>query len=429
MDDDQVLLSYDGGEEGLPRVSGAAGESAIDISRLLDDTGMITLDYGFANTASCESGITHIDGRQGVLRYRGYPIQQLAEQSSFLEVTYLLNYGELPTSEEIAGFEERITQHTLLNEEMKRLFDAFPKDTPPMAILSSATQALSAFYPDYLDPRDPQAVEEGAIRLIAKLPTIAAFAYKKSVGQPYVYPRNDLYYTDNFLQMFFSVPTEPYQIDPLVAKALDVLFILHADHGQNLSTSTVRFVGSGLADLFASIAAGINGLSGPLHGGANVQVVEMLQRIHDDPSGLQKYLAKAKDRHDSFRLMGFGHRVYRNFDPRANFIKEIADEILDKLGREDPLLDIALELEAAALSDDYFVERKLYPNVDFYSGIIYRAIGFPARSFPVLFAIGRLPGWIAQWREMMADPETRIGRPRQLYVGPKARDYVPVDQR
>jgi citrate synthase len=429
MAEDGVVLRYDGNEVELPRVRGTVGEVALDIGDLRRETQLITIDNGFMNTAACESAITYVDGEQGVLLYRGYPIEELARDSTFLEVAYLLLYGELPSRRELDDLAERITQHTLLVEDMKRLFDAFPRDAHPMAILSSATRALSSFYTDFLNPNDPEAVEESALRLIAKLPTIAAFAHKKSLGQPYVYPRNDLYYTDNFLYMMFAVPSEPYEIDPLVARTLDVLLVLHADHEQNLSTSTVRMVGSGGADLFASIAAGIDGLSGPAHGGANQAVVEMLERIHKDGGNYQKYLDKAKDRKDRFRLTGFGHRVYKNFDPRAEIIKELADQVLDNLGSSDALLEIARELEQAALADDYFVERRLYPNVDFYSGIIYRAIGFPIRSFPVLFGIGRLPGWIAQWREMKADPSTKIGRPRQLYTGPKRREYVPIGER
>jgi citrate synthase len=429
MAEDGVVLRYDGNEVELPRVRGTVGEVAVDIGDLRRETQLITLDNGFMNTAACESAITYVDGEQGMLLYRGYPIEELARDSTFLEVAYLLLYGELPSRGELDDLADRIIHHTLLVEDMKRLFDAFPKDAHPMAILSSATRALSSFYTDFLNPNDPEAVEESALRLIAKLPTIAAFAHKKSLGQPYVYPRNDLYYTDNFLYMMFAVPSEPYEIDPLVARTLDVLLVLHADHEQNLSTSTVRMVGSGGADLFASISAGIDGLSGPAHGGANQAVVEMLERIHRDGGNYQKYLDKAKDRKDRFRLTGFGHRVYKNFDPRAEIIKELADQVLDKLGSSDALLEIARELEQAALADDYFVERRLYPNVDFYSGIIYRAIGFPIRSFPVLFAIGRLPGWIAHWREMKADPATKIGRPRQLYTGPKRREYVPIGER
>ena len=382
-----------------------------------------------AAPASTKSAVSYVDGELGELRYRGYPIEQLAEHSSFLEVAYLLFHGELPARGELDAFMADITRHTLLNEEMKRLFDAFPKSAHPMAILSSATNAMSTFYPEIHDPQDPKAVEQSAIRLIAKLPTVAAFAYKKSIGQPYMYPSNRLDYAANFLRMMFGLPVEDYEVDPVIAKALDVLLILHADHGQNCSTSTVRLVGSSHANLFASVAAGINALWGPLHGGANQRVLEMLDMIVADGGDSRKFIDKAKDKDDPFRLWGFGHRVYKNYDPRARILKDFAHEVVSRLGSNDPLLEVAMALEEAALTQDYFIERKLYPNVDFYSGIMFRALGFPVRMFTVLFAIGRLPGWIAQWKEMSEDPNTRIGRPRQIYVGYDDRDYAPIADR
>ncbi len=405
------------------------GNSGIDISNLRSDTGYVTLDYGFGNTASCQSAITYINGEAGELRYRGYKIEELARNATFLEVAYLLIHGELPTADELEVYKTEITNHTLLNEEMKRLFDAFPRAAHPMGILSSATSAMSTFYENYHNPSDPDHVTESSIRLIAKLPTVASFAYKKSIGQPYMYPRNDLDYSSNFLHMMFALPTSPYEVDPAVARALDALLILHADHGQNCSTATVRIAGSSEANLFASVASGMNALWGPLHGGANQAVIEMLTSIKEDGGDYHKYVAKAKDKNDPFRLMGFGHRVYKNFDPRANVLKDFAKDVLEAVGREDELLDIAAGLEQVALEDDYFIERKLYPNVDFYSGIIFRALGFPVRMFTVLFAIGRLPGWIAQWKEMTEDPRTRIGRPRQVYVGEVARDFRPLGNR
>lgn len=423
MSDKTAKLTYDGGEIEFPIVDGTEGGSAIDISRLRSETGLISLDYGFANTAATRSKVSYVDGGKGELRYRGYTIEDLAEHSTFLEVAYLLFYGELPTPEALAQYKRSVTEHTLLNEEMKRLFDAFPKSAHPMAILSSATNAMATFYPEYHNPTDPYAVEQSALRLIAKLPTVAAFAYKKSIGQPYIYPRNDLDYTENFLHMMFALPVEEYEVDPVVARALDVLLILHADHSQNCSTSTVRLVGSSQANLFTSVAAGMSALWGPLHGGANQRVVEMLDQINADGRNYQKYIDKAKDRDDPFRLWGFGHRVYKNYDPRARILKTFAHEVMERIGGDDPLLDIARKLEEAALSDDYFVERNLYPNVDFYAGLVYRALGFPTRMFTVLFAIGRLPGWIAQWREMSEDPETRIGRPRQIFDGHPTRPF------
>jgi citrate synthase len=405
------------------------GPSAFAIGSLLKDAGVTTLDYGYANTAPTRSAITYLDGDNGILRYRGYPIEELAERSSFLETAYLLIYGELPSAAQLEDWITSIKHHTLLHEEFRRFFDGFPMDAHPMGILASAVAALSTFYQASEDPTDHDDVEISTIRLIAKMPTIAAYAYKKSVGQPFVYPDNSLDYESNFLRMMFAVPAEPYVLDDEVAKALRVLLILHADHEQNCSTSTVRMVGSSHANLYASISAGIAALWGPLHGGANQEVLEMLQAIEDDGGDVSQAVARAKDKEDPFRLMGFGHRVYKNYDPRARIIKTAADTILAKMGADDNLLRIARELEEVALNDPYFVERKLYPNVDFYSGLIYRALGFPVGMFTVLFAIGRLPGWIAQWREMMTDPSSRIGRPRQLYVGAGLRPYVPIAKR
>ncbi len=413
----------------LPIAEATEGQSAVDVSTLLRDAGVTTLDYGFANTAATRSSITYIDGDAGILRYRGYPIEQLAEQSTFLETAYLLIYGELPSAEQLEGWTTAIGRHTLLHEEFRGFFDSFPKDAHPMGILASATAALSTFYQDSEDPFDPDDVEISTIRLMAKMPTIAAWAYKKSIGQPYIYPDNALDFESNFLRMMFAVPSEPYIADPVVAGALRTLLLLHADHEQNCSTSTVRLVGSSHANLFASVSAGISALWGPLHGGANQEVLEMLRAIAADGGDVTKYVARAKDHDDPFRLMGFGHRVYKNYDPRARIIKEASDRILDRLGVHDELLDIAVKLEQAALSDEYFISHKLYPNVDFYSGLIYHALGFPVAMFTVLFAIGRVPGWIAHWREMMRDPGSRIGRPRQVYVGARERDYVPLAER
>ena len=425
----EAQLEWNGRDSNLNVVVGTEGEKGVDISRLRSETGLVTLDKGFGNTAETASEVTYINGEEGILRYRGYPIETLAESSTFLEVAYLLYHGELPDKDELEEYEEAISTHTLLREDAKHLFEAFPMEAHPMQILASATSALASYYPDALDPFDEPSIAISTTRLIAKLPTIAAWAYKHSMDQPYVYPRNDLPYTANFLNMMFALPTESFDVDPLIARALDQLFILHADHGQNCSSSTVRMVGSGQANIFSSVAAGIHALSGPSHGGANQEVVEMLAEISAEGGEVQRYVERAKDRDDPFRLMGFGHRIYKNFDPRAELIKKTASEVLDALGVDDPLLDIALELEEAALSDEYFVERKLYPNVDFYSGIIYRAMGFPTEMFTVLFAIGRLPGWISQWREMNQDPTTRIWRPRQIYVGAEARDYVRVEDR
>jgi citrate synthase len=424
-----VALRHPGGDLELPTKPATEGSAGIDISKLLSSTGLVTLDPGFVNTASCSSEITYIDGAAGILRYRGYPIEQLAERSNFIEVSYLLIYGELPTATQLADFTEKISRHTLLHEDLKRFFDGFPRDAHPMPVLSSAVSALSTFYQDSLNPFDEPNVELSTIRLLAKVPTLAAYAFKKSVGQPFLYPDNSLGLVENFLRLTFGLPAEPYEVDPALAKALDLLFVLHADHEQNCSTSTVRLVGSSEANLFASISAGINALFGPLHGGANAAVLEMLETIRDDGGDVDTFVKKVKNKEDGVRLMGFGHRVYKNYDPRATIIKRTADEILGKLGADDHLLDIAKQLEERALSDDYFIERKLYPNVDFYTGLIYRAMGFPTRMFTVLFAIGRLPGWIAHWREMVKDPATKIGRPRQVYVGPAEREFTPIEGR
>ena len=418
-----------GADLALPIVATTEGARGADVSKLLSSTDLVTFDPGFANTASCASQITYIDGDAGILRYRGYPIEELAEKSSFAEVSYLLIYGALPTAEQLSDFSNRISRHTLLHEDLKRFFDGFPRDAHPMPVLSSAVSALSTFYQDSLDPFDAAQVDLSTTRLLAKVPTIAAYAYKKSVGQPFLYPDNSISLVENFLRMTFGLPAEPYEADPAVVRALDLLFMLHADHEQNCSTSTVRLVGSSQANLFASISAGVNALFGPLHGGANSAVLEMLEGIRDGGDDVKTFVEKVKNKEDGVKLMGFGHRVYKNYDPRAAIIKKTADQILSAMGKRDDLLDIALELEGYALSDDYFVERKLYPNVDFYTGLLYRAMGFPTKMFTVLFAIGRLPGWIAQWHEMINDPQTRIGRPRQLYTGPEARSYVPMENR
>ncbi|HEX5405460.1 MAG TPA: citrate synthase [Pseudonocardiaceae bacterium] len=423
-----VALRHQGGELELPVKPATEGAPGIDVAKLLSKTGFVTLDPGFVNTAACSSEITYIDGDAGILRYRGYPIDQLAERSNFIEVSYLLIYGELPTQAQLDDFTTKIKRHTLLHEELKQFFGGFPRDAHPMPVLSSAVSALSTFYQDSLNPFDEPNVELSTIRLLAKVPTLAAYAFKKSVGQPFLYPDNSLGLVENFLRMTFGLPAEPYDVDPVVVKALDLLFILHADHEQNCSTSTVRLVGSSEANLFASISAGINALFGPLHGGANAAVLEMLQGIRADGGDVDSFVKKVKNKEDGVKLMGFGHRVYKNYDPRAKIIKATADEILAKLGN-DHLLDLAKQLEERALSDDYFIERKLYPNVDFYTGLIYRAMGFPTRMFTVLFAIGRLPGWIAHWREMVKDPATKIGRPRQVYVGPGERKFIGMDER
>jgi len=425
---DDATFSADGKELTFPLVEASEGNDGYDISSLLKETGNVTLDTGFVNTAACSSDITYIDGGNGILRYRGYPIEQLASQSTFVEVAYLLIYGELPTADQLGAFEERIRRHTMLHEDLKAFFNGFPRDAHPMPVLSSAVSALGTFYQDSLDPFDPEQVEISTIRLLAKLPTIAAYAHTKSVGQPFLYPDNSLSLTENFLRMTFGFPAEPYELDPEIVKALDQLFILHADHEQNCSTSTVRLVGSAHANLFNSVSAGIHALSGPLHGGANQAVLSMLEEIQASDDGAESFMRKVKNKEDGVRLMGFGHRVYKSYDPRAAIVKQAADTILEKTGGGE-LLDIARKLEEIALADDYFVERKLYPNVDFYTGLIYTAMGFQPKMFTVLFAIGRLPGWIAQWREMIKDPETKIGRPRQVYTGYTERSYVPMDQR
>ncbi|MQA32133.1 citrate synthase [Modestobacter roseus] len=426
---DDVALRFPGGELPLREIPATEGAPGIDTSKLLSTTGRVALDIGFVNTASCTSEITYIDGDAGVLRYRGYPIDQLAGQASFLEVSYLLIYGELPTADQLEAFDQRIRRHTLLHEDLKQFFNGFPRDAHPMPVLSSAVSALSTFYQDSLDPFSPEQVELSTVRLLAKLPTIAAYAYKKSVGQPMLYPDNSLGLVENFLRMTFGFPAEPYEADPELVKALDMLFVLHADHEQNCSTSTVRLVGSSHANLFASVSAGINALFGPLHGGANQSVLEMLEAIKRDGGDIPRFVERVKNKEPGVKLMGFGHRVYKNYDPRAAIVKQTADTVLSKLGGNNELLDLARQLEEIALSDDYFIERKLYPNVDFYTGLIYRAMGFPVRMFTVLFALGRVPGWIAQWREMIEDPATKIGRPRQVYTGPAERSFLEIAQR
>jgi citrate synthase len=416
----EAKLIIDGRELVLPAVVGSEQEVGIDISSLRTDSGVITLDPGYGNTGSCTSAITFIDGERGILRYRGYPIEEIAREARFTDVCYLLIYGELPNASQLGEFKQKLTLHSLLHEDMKKFFEGFPASAHPMAILSSMVASLSAYYPNTTMDED---VELNIIRLLAKAKTIAAFSYKKSIGQPFIYPRNDLTYTQNFLHMMFAVPAEPYAVPAVLDDALNLLLILHADHEQNCSTSTVRMVGSSEANLFASISAGINALWGPLHGGANQKVIEMLEMIRADGMDFEKYVAKAKDKDDAFRLMGFGHRVYKNFDPRATLLRKAADDVLDHLGIDDPLLEIAKSLEKIALEDEFFVERRLYPNVDFYSGIIYRALGIPTNMFTVMFALGRLPGWIAHWWEMRQDPKMRINRPRQIYTGPQRREY------
>ncbi len=425
----QAKLVHPNGELLLGEVPATVGASGYDVSALLKETGHITLDHGFMNTASCESAITYIDGDKGILRYRGYPIEQLAEQSTFLETSYLLIYGHLPSAGELSKFTEDISMHTMVHEDLRRFFDGFPRDAHPMPVLSSAVSALSTFYQDSLDPFDARQVEISTIRLMAKIPTLAAYAYKKTIGQPSRYPDNSLDYVSNFMNMTFGVPAEPYEVNPAIVKALDMLFILHADHEQNCSTSTVRMVGSSHANLFASVSAGINALFGPLHGGANQAVLEMLEEIQSSGDTVQQFIQRVKNREEGVKLMGFGHRVYKSYDPRAAIVRKHAHDILAMLGVQDPLFDIARELEDAALNDEFFIERKLYPNVDFYTGLIYRAIGFPTRMFTVLFAIGRVPGWIAQWQEMITDPDTKIGRPRQVYIGEAERGYVDLAKR
>ena len=418
-----ATISYPGGTAEFPILQSTEGASAIDVSSLTGQTGLTALDQGFVNTASTKSAITFIDGDAGILRYRGYAIEDIAANSTYLEVAWLLIYGELPTAVELDRFEEKIRRHTLLHEDLRRFFDALPHSAHPMSVLSSAVGALGTFYEDSLDVHDPEQVEISTIRLLAKLPVIAAYAHKKALGQAFLYPDNSLSFVDNFLKLNFGNMAEPYEVNPVLSTALERLLILHEDHEQNASTSTVRLVGSTEANIFSSISAGINALYGPLHGGANEAVLKMLSEIKASGEGVEKFVERVKNKEDGIRLMGFGHRVYKNFDPRAKLVKESADEVLDALGVQDDLLDIAKELEAVALADDYFAERKLYPNVDFYTGVIYKAMGFPPRMFTVLFAVGRLPGWIAHWREMNEDPATRIGRPQQLYVGPTERAW------
>ena len=424
-----VELIINGTCHEFPVVTGSENEKAIDISSLRRQTGYITLDVGFKNTGSTSSAITFLDGEKGILRYRGYPIEQLADNAKFLEVAYLLIHGELPDQSEYEAFENTITYHTLVHEDMKRFFDAYPTSAHPMGILAASVCTLSTFYPESQDPnRSVEAINRTMHRLLAKVPTLAAWAYKNAIRHPAMYPQNEFNYCENFLYMMFATPSEKYEPDPVVVNALNKLLILHADHEQNCSTSTVRVVGSSQANLYASVSAGVTALWGPLHGGANQAVIEMLETIKQDGGNLEKWISKAKDKEDPFRLMGFGHRVYKNFDPRAKIIQKAADEVLGKLGIVDPVLDIARQLEEVALNDEYFKSRGLYPNVDFYSGIIYRALGIPTEMFTVMFALGRLPGWIAQWKEMAAEGQP-ISRPRQIYVGEGARDYVPISKR
>ncbi|MFZ4732273.1 MAG: citrate synthase [Pirellulales bacterium] len=427
--DGVARLEIGGRSVDLSVVVGTEGEQGLDIAKLRTQTGAITLDEGFVNTGSTTSAITFLDGEQGILRYRGYPIEVLADKCDFVEVSYLLIYGKLPTAAELEGFRSSLSHHTMIHEDMRSFYGGFPRDAHPMATLGSVVGALSTFYQDSLDVHDPRQVEVSVHRLLAKLPTIAAYSHKKSIGQPLIYPRNDLTYCENFLQMMFAVPCEEYHVDPDFADALDTLLIVHADHEQNCSTSTVRMVGSSDANLFASISAGICALWGPLHGGANQACVEMLERIVAEGGDVKKYVDLAKKKDSGFRLMGFGHRVYKNYDPRAKLIKAICDRLLAKIARHDPIFDIAQQLEEVALADEYFIERKLYPNVDFYSGVIYRAMGIPVQMFTVLFAMGRLPGWIAHWKEMHRSPTKKICRPRQIYTGETLREFVPIGQR
>ena len=423
---DQATLSIGDTTAQFPLLRGTDGTPSIDLSTLTRQTGHTALDYGFVNTAATKSAITYIDGDQGILRYRGYPIEQLATHSTYLEVAWLLLYGDLPTADELAAFDDRIRHHTLLHEDLKRFFSALPHTAHPMSVLSSAVSALSTYYEAESDPNNPEHVELNTIRMLAKLPVIAAYAHKKSIGQAFLYPDNSLGFVDNFLKLNFGVLSEVYEVDPVMSRALERLLILHEDHEQNASTSTVRLVGSTGANQFSSISAGINALYGPLHGGANEAVLDMLGRIRDSGESVQRFVERVKNKEEGVKLMGFGHRVYKNYDPRAKLVKESADEVLEALGVSDPLLDLAKQLEEIALNDDYFRERRLYPNVDFYTGVIYKAMGFPTRMFTVLFAIGRLPGWLAQWREAASDPQTKIGRPQQLYIGAGERDYPGV---
>ena len=426
---DSARVLYDGNELELSIIEGSEGERAIDISRLRAETGLVTLDDGFVNTGSTCSGITFLNGEEGVLKYRGYPIEDLAANCDFVETAYLLIYGELPDAQQAVDFRDGIREHTMIHEDMRSFYNGFPRDAHPMAILSSVVGALSTFYQDSMDPNDPAQVEISIYRLLAKLPTIAAYSYKKSMGQPFMYPNNNLSYCENFLHMMFATPAGDYEVDPDFVEAMNLLLIVHADHEQNCSTSTVRMVGSSNANLFASISAGIGALWGPLHGGANEACVNMLEKIAADGGDVQKYVNMAKDKENGFRLMGFGHRVYKNRDPRATIIQKSCYKLLEKLNLDDPLFEVAQKLEEVALRDEYFIERKLYPNVDFYSGVIYRALGIPVQMFTVLFAIGRLPGWLAHWSEMHANPATRINRPRQIYTGKVDRTFVPIEQR
>ena len=429
MTEKAKIILPDGQTMDLPVLTGSENEKGIDISGLRKQTGYITLDPGFVNTGSCESSITFLDGEKGVLRYRGYPIEELAEKSSFIEVGYLLINGELPKKDQLENFTNRINLHSMIHEDMRHFFEGFSQNSHPMVILSAMISSLSAYYAEASGKASIENLEINSARLIAKISTIAAFSYKKSVGQPFVYPRDELPYCAKFLNMMFSVPAESYELDPVIEQSLELLLILHADHEQNCSASTVRVVGSSMANVYASVASGILALWGPLHGGANQQVVEMLQQIHEDKAGISKYIEKAKNQDSSFRLMGFGHRVYKNFDPRAKILKVACDKLLNKLGINDPLLEIALELEETALTDDYFIERKLYPTLDFYTGIMYRAIGIPLNMFTVMFALGRVPGWIAQWKEMHEDPKQKIARPRQLFIGNTRRSYTTITER
>ncbi|GEP08495.1 citrate synthase [Methylobacterium gnaphalii] len=421
-------ITVDGKNVELPIKTGTIGPSVVDIGKLYGQTGAFTFDPGFTSTASCESAITYIDGDEGVLLYRGYPIEQLAEQGDFLETAYLMLFGELPTPAQKADFDYRVTRHTMVHDQMNRFFQGFRRDAHPMAIMVACVGALSAFYHDSTDISDENQRMIASLRMIAKMPTLAAMAYKYSIGQPFVYPKNDLDYTSNFLRMCFAVPCEEFQVNPIYARALDKIFILHADHEQNASTSTVRLAGSSGANPFACIAAGIACLWGPAHGGANEAALKMLMEI-GTPDNVAKYVAKAKDKNDPFRLMGFGHRVYKNYDPRARIMQKTTHEVLKELNIKDDLLEVAVQLEQIALKDEYFIEKKLYPNIDFYSGITLKALGFPTSMFTVLFAVARTTGWIAQWAEMIQDPAQKIGRPRQLYVGPAERDYIPIGQR
>ena len=424
-----VKLVYQGSTYEFPVVEGSLGEKAVDIGSLRSQTGLVTFDPGYASTGSCKSAITFLDGEKGILLYRGIPIEQLAEKSSFIETAYLLIYGELPSCKQLDEFSHHITHHSMVHESIKNFYDGFPNNPHPMAVASAVVGSLATFYQNELNVRDEREIEITIHRLLAKLPTIAAYSYKKSIGQPLLYPDNSLGYSANFLKMMFGTPCEDYEVDPVAAKALEVLLILHADHEQNCSTSTARLVGSSMCNLFASVSAAIYALWGPLHGGANQAVIEMLQEIHDDGGDVRKYIQKAKDSEDSFRLMGFGHRVYKNFDPRSKIIKTMAHKLLETSTTQEPLLEVALELEEAALKENYFVEKKLYPNVDFYSGLIYKALNIPVNMFPVMFAMGRLPGWIAQWKELQEDENFRIGRPRQIYIGAKTRDYTSIEKR